>query len=133
MARARTMGPEAPKAWTKRAAVSMPMLEAKVQATLARRKRPSPARSTGRRPVVSEIGPYTSWPTAKPMRKADRVSWVCAVVAFSSREIAGSEGRYMSVDRGPSAPRSASMTVIAKVSRPRRIEDQEQRRAACLG
>ena len=50
------------------------------------------------------------------MRKADRVSCVCAVVAPKSRAMVGSDGRYMSVDRGPSAVSSARTAVRARVS-----------------
>jgi hypothetical protein len=50
------------------------------------------------------------------MRKAERVSCVPAVEAPRSAAIPGSEGRYMSVESGPSAVRSARTTVMASVS-----------------
>jgi hypothetical protein len=50
MARARTTGPEPPKAWRKRKAISVSMLGASAQPSEATQKRTSPPASTGLRP-----------------------------------------------------------------------------------
>jgi hypothetical protein len=57
MARARTIGPDAPSAWTKRAPMSASIVGAKVHAALAMRNRPRPNSRTGLRPMRSETGP----------------------------------------------------------------------------
>ena len=113
MARASTTGAQAPTAWQNRAAIRRSIDRAIVHRNVANRNRPRPHRSTGLRPNLSEIGPYTICPMAKPTRNRLNVSCVPASLALRSLAIQGSDGRYMSVDSGPIEIRTASMTVMA--------------------
>src|SRR5690554_3186122 len=62
-----------------------------------------PARSGGRRPVRSDIGPTTPCPSARPMKKTASVACTAPALAPRSLAIAGKAGRYMSMERGAKA------------------------------
>ena len=57
MARASTIGPEAPSAWTNRATISVSMLGASAQTRLASGEQHEAEEQQGLRPTRSEIGP----------------------------------------------------------------------------
>ena len=90
-----------------------PSPRARTRTAARRRRRPRcPAISGVRRPRTSLSGPAITCPTATPMRHAVRVSCTWPVrCSSSSPAMAGSAGRYMSIERGPiadSAPRMSS-------------------------
>lgn len=50
----------------------------------------------------------TTWPMARPMMNAERVSWSVDGVLWKSAVIDGNAGRYMSIDSDPNAERPPS-------------------------
>src|SRR3712207_5009183 len=56
-----------------------------------------PISTPGLRPVRSERGPQTSWPSAKPPKKIVTVSWVVVSDAPNASAVTGIAGRLMSM------------------------------------
>ena len=95
----------------KRAKISSSMFGAKPHATVAIKQMTAPISSGLRRPVLSERGPTTSWPSAIPTMNALNVSDAFVLVVFRSSATAGSAARYMSVASGAIAVSSARTTI----------------------
>lgn len=119
IARASTDAAPAPSACRKRTKISMSMEPAPKQPMLASVNSAMPPSSTGRRPQVSDSGPYSSMPIEKPAMKL--VSVRCAAPALTEKPSAidGRLGRYMSVAIGPQAA-SAPSNRISRASGRRR-------------
>ena len=74
----------------------------------------SPTKSTGRRPNRSEIGPYTNWPTANPIRYSVMLSWIAAGETRSACAVSGSAGMIRCI---PSVPHAVIATISANGAR----------------
>ena len=86
--------PAAPKKpWATRPASSTQIAGASAQTTAASAVPIAPARRRVRRPVRSEIGPITSWPSASDTMNAVSVSCAVEAVTPNSSTISGSAGR----------------------------------------
>ena len=92
-ARAMTMPPAPEKPWTSRATTSTGRLGATAHAMPAATQTVALAISGRRRPYRSEIGPITSWPKARPIKKVVSVSWTPLGPASSASPMAGKPGR----------------------------------------
>ncbi len=76
----------------------------------------SPASSTGRRPNWSDIGPYSNWPIARPIRYSVMVSWIVPGETPSARAVSGSAGMIRCM---PSVPQAVIATISTKGARSR--------------
>ena len=101
MARAMTIPAAPPNPWMNRNPSSRYTVDTALQASEDRTKRPRPTNKGLRRPLRSLMGPMTSWPTAIPTKHPVTESWTEDALAWRSVLIRGSDGRYMSIQRGP--------------------------------
>ena len=109
--RASTAPIEPVKPIMKRAKISSSIFGAKPHATVAIKQMTAPISSGLRRPVLSDSGPTTSWPSAIPTMNALNVSDAFVLVVFRFSATEGSAARYMSVASGAIAVSSARTTM----------------------
>ena len=73
---------------------------AKIDKTHPNRKSPYPQSTTGRRPTLSESGPTTNWPRAKPRKNTDTTYCVSLILAKSKADPSNPmAGNITSVDK----------------------------------
>jgi hypothetical protein len=92
-----------PTPWTKRSAMSMPIVGASMHSSDATTCRAMPTSAGRRRPKRSDIGPTRSCPRAAPSSTPEMVSATAASEVPSSAATVGSDGRYMSTVTAPRA------------------------------
>jgi hypothetical protein len=66
------------------------------------------------RPNLSSNGPYNNCPTDIPIKKLDKDKETCAVVVFNDFAIAGKPGKYISIEKGPSAVSEPNINTVKK-------------------
>ena len=88
-----------------------------MQASDARMCTPVPTMRGSRRPTMSDSGPMTSWPSARPTNVPASVSCTADDGVFRSSAMAGSAGRYMSMVSGPRAMSAPSTRITRRRSR----------------
>ena len=114
-ARATTTPAQAPSACAKRPTISASSEGAMAQASDASVYITAPINSGGRRPIRSDKGPYTSWPIAMPMKKADIVPCTAPACTPKSAAMVGNAGRYRSMETAPNAVSAPSRSTSPSV------------------
>ncbi len=108
MARPSVIPAAPPRACTSRAASSHSSVGAHSATTLADRYSPRPTSKAGRRPQVSDTGPYTSWPSASPITYSVMVCCMLAAGACKALPATGSAGTKMCMAMVPLSVTSTS-------------------------
>ena len=114
-ARAMTMPVPPIKPWMKRKAMNNSIVGAKIQAKLLSINKAMPMKRGTLRPLSSLIGPAMTCPKAIPAMDAVIVSWTRDVDAPKISMISGSDGKYMSVERGAIAASAPKKIVSINV------------------